>query len=89
MNFSINSIEFLCIGLYLPFDDSKNKDNSKTIFEVTLPKILALIEQHKDKTIPITIVSNAEFHRNNRFDDILKKFIKDNEMMPLNHINVH
>ena len=33
VNFSINNIEFLCIGLYLPFDDSKNKDNSKAMFE--------------------------------------------------------
>jgi hypothetical protein len=30
---------------------------------------------------------NADFHRNNRFDGILKKFIKDNDMIILDHIN--
>jgi hypothetical protein len=89
VNFSINNIEFLCIGLYLPFDDSKNKDNSKAIFELTLSRILALIEHHKDKNIPIILMGdfNADFHRNNRFDGILKKFIKDNDMIILDHIS--
>ena len=88
VNFSINNIEFLCIGLYLPFDDPKNKDNSKSIFQLTLSKILALIERHKDKNIPIILMGdfNADIHRNNRFDDILKKFINDNEMIVLDHI---
>ena len=89
VNFSINNIEFLCIGLYLPFDDSKNKDNSKAIFELTLSKILALIERHKEKKIPIILMGdfNADLHRNNRFDDILKRFIQENCMIVLDHIN--
>ena len=88
VNFMINNIEFLCVGLYLPFDDSKNKDNSKAIFELTLSKVLALIERHKDKNIPIILMGdfNADIHRNNRFDDILKKFILDNEMIVLDDI---
>ena len=80
----------MCIEfLYLPFDDSKNKDNSKAILELTLSKVLALIERHKDKNIPIILMGdfNADIHRNNRFDDILKKFILDNEMIVLDHIN--
>ena len=89
VNFMINNIEFLCVGLYLPFDDSKNKDNSKAILELTLSKVLALIERHKDKNIPIILMGdfNADIHRNNRFGDILKKFILDNEMIVLDHIN--
>ena len=30
---------------------------------------------------------NADLHRNNRFDDILKRFIQDNCMIALDHIN--
>jgi len=89
VNFSISNIEFLCIGLYLPFDNSKNKENSRATFELTLSRILALIEHHKEKNIPIILMGdfNADFNRNKRFDEILKKFIKENNMIILDHIN--
>ena len=89
VNFSINEFEFLCVGLYMPFDNSKDRANSKATFEITLSRILALIERHKEKNIPIILMGdfNSDIHRNNRFDVILKNFITDNNMILLDHIN--
>ena len=71
VNFSISNMEFLCIGLYLPFDNSNNKENSRATFELTLSRILALIEHHKEKNIPIILMGdfNADFNRHKRFDE--------------------
>ena len=73
----------------MPFDNSKDRANSKATFEITLSLILALIERHKEKNIPIILMGdfNSDIHRNNRFDVILKNFITDNNMILLDHIN--
>ena len=49
----------------MPFDNSKDRANSKATFEITLSLILALIERHKEKNIPIILMGdfNSDIHR--------------------------
>ena len=72
VNFFINNLEFLCIGVYMPFDNTNDRDNSKSTFEITLSRILALIDINKEKNIPTFLMGdfNADTNRNNRFDVI-------------------
>ena len=73
----------------MPFDNPKQRDLSKSTFELTLSRTLALIDKHKQKYIPIFLMGdfNSDINRNNRFDLILKKFISDNNLLILDNIN--
>ena len=73
----------------MPFDNTNDRDNSKSTFEITLSRILALIDINKEKNIPTFLMGdfNADTNRNNRFDIILKKFISENNLLLLDNIN--
>ena len=72
-----NGIEYMLVGVYMPFDNSKKRDDSLSSFELNLSLISTLIEKAKTLNLPIFIVGdfNADPKRTNRFDKILKEFI--------------
>ena len=85
-----NNFEIIIIGAYMPFDNSNNRDQSKSIYELTLSYINVLIKKFKDLSIPVVILGdfNADLNRNsnNRFDKILRDFVKDNDLIVLDEI---
>ena len=74
----------------MPFDDSKKRDESKSIYELTLSYIHVLINKYKNLSIPVIILGdfNADLnrHTNNRFDSILRNFVEDNDLVVLDEI---
>jgi len=85
-----NNFEIIIIGVYMPFDDSKKRDESKSIYELTLSYIHVLINKYKNLSIPVIILGdfNADLnrHTNNRFDSILRNFVEDNDLVVLDEI---
>lgn len=81
--------EFAIIGTHMPFDDSNNRDNSKSMFELTLSLISVLIEKFRDRQIPFFIAGdlNADIFRKNRFDKLLSEFANEHDLFFLDHLN--
>ena len=73
----------------MPFDNSKDRDNSKCMFELTLSLIVTLIRKFEHKNIPILLMGdfNSDINRQNRFDIILKNFIRDHNLILIDNIN--
>ena len=71
----------------MPFDDSKKRDKSKNINKLTYSFIHVLINKYKNLSIPVIILGNFNAdlnrHTNNRFDSILRNFVKDNDLVVL------
>ena len=86
--FKYNTFEFAIIGTYMPFDDSSNRDNSKSMYELTLSLITVLINKLNTSNIPFFIVGdmNADVLRSNRFDKMLNEFTSEHELIFLDHI---
>jgi hypothetical protein len=80
-----NETEFMIVGVYMPFDNSKKRDDSLSSYELTLSLITTLINKAKTLNIPIFIVGdfNADIKRNNRFDKILNNFLNDQNINSL------
>ncbi len=80
--------EFAIIGTHMPFDDSKNRDNSKSMYELTLSLISVLIDKFKTRNIPFFIAGdfNADIFRKNRFDKLLLEFTSENNLTLLDHL---
>ena len=57
----------------MPFDDSKNRCESKSSFELILNIILAIYEEFKASKTPVLITGdfNSDVNRDNRFDQYL------------------
>ena len=74
----------------MPFDDSKKRDESKSIYELTLSYIHVLIKKYKNLFIPIILLGdfNADLnrHSNNRFDSLIRNFVEDNDLIVLDKI---
>ena len=85
-----NNFELIVIGAYMPFDDSKKRDESKSIYELTLSYIHVLIKKYKNLFIPVILLGdfNADLNRysNNRFDSLLRNFVEDNNLIILDKI---
>jgi hypothetical protein len=84
------NFELAILGTYMPFDDSKKRDQSKSIYELTLSYIHVLINKFKNMSIPVIILGdfNGDLNRrsNNRFDSILKNFVQDNDLIVLDEV---
>ena len=80
-----NETEYMIVGAYMPFDNSKKRDDSLSSYELTLSLITTLINKAKTLNIPLFIVGdfNADTKRNNRFDKILNNFINDHNINSL------
>ena len=79
--------EFVCIGVYMPFDNSKKRDHSKSTFEITLSLILSLKNQFKNLPVFLMGDFNSDIKRNNRFDILLKDFISKNSLIFLDNLD--
>ena len=81
----ISGTNFLIVGVYMPFDDLKQ--DSKSIYEITLSYLSAILSKYENSDIPIFILGdfNADLRRNNRFDIILENYITDHKLVPLDH----
>jgi hypothetical protein len=79
IHLKINEQEILLVGAYMPFDNSKNKKESHSLFEVSLSLIATLICKAQSNDIPIFIIGdfNADLKRKNKFDKILKLFTEN------------
>ena len=83
------SQNLVVIGVYMPFDDSKNRHESKSSFELILNIILAINEEFKASKTPVLITGdfNSDVNRDNRFDQTLKNFINDQNFYLLDNLN--
>ena len=89
LHFKIHNQELVVIGVYMPFDDSKNRNESKSSFELILNIILAINEEFKSSKTPVIITGdfNSDVNRDNRFDQTLKNFINDQNFYLLDNLN--
>ena len=89
INLKVFSFEVCFIGTYVHFDDSKNRNESKSNFESSLCLIWTLNNHFDDKNIPVIILGdfNADLNRNNRFDCLLKNFIIENNFLVIDTLN--
>ena len=85
----IDSFELVVLGLYLPFYDSKKPKESKSMFELSLTLARSIAQEFKSRNIPVILAGdfNADLNRNNKFDIILRNFIKDNNIFVLENQN--
>ena len=81
--------EFAIVGTHMPFDDSNNRDNSKSMYELSLSLISVLIEKFKTRNIPYFLAGdfNADIFRKNRFDKLLSEFTSENNLYLLDQLN--
>ena len=88
VNLKINGLRIGLIGVYMPFDDSKKKVDSKILFEQTFSHILVLINKLMDRETPIFIMGdfNSDLFRNNRFDKILLEYFNSEDWIALDHL---
>ena len=89
VHLNIHGSEFVIIGVYLPFFDSKNTNESKSIFEQSLSLIISITNEFKKNIIPVLITGdfNADINRKNKFDIILKNFLIDHDYILLDELN--
>ena len=78
-------LEFVIIGVYMPFFNSKQSNESKSLFELTLTLLSTISNEFKSRNIPVLITGdfNADFGRNNKFDIILSNFVNDHNFLIL------
>ena len=53
LHFKIRNQELVVIGVFMPFDDSKNRNESKSSFELISNIILAINEEFKSSKTPV------------------------------------
>ena len=89
IHFKDQSFEQVIIGVYMPFSDSKKFNESKSMFELSLTLISTISEEFKSRNIPVSLAGdfNADLNRSNRFDKILKKFVKDHGFYVVDNLN--
>jgi hypothetical protein len=77
-----SDIEFIVIGCYMPFDDSKKKLESKSNYELSLCLISSIINIAETNNVPFFVIGdfNADLKRDRPFDKILKKFMHDYDL---------
>ena len=82
-------LEFVIIGVYMPFFNSKQSDESKSLFELTLTLLSTISNEFKSRNIPVLVTGdfNADFGRNNKFDIILSNFVNDHNFLILDTLN--
>jgi hypothetical protein len=64
--------EILLVGVYMPFDNSKNKKETLSLYEISLSLLATLICKAQSNDIPIFIIGdfNVDLKRKNKFDEI-------------------
>ena len=69
----------------MPFDNSKNRNESDSLYEISLSLIATLIQKAQSNNLPILIIGdfNADLKRKNKFDLKLKTFIENYQLVPL------
>ena len=82
-------LDFVIIGVYMPFFNSKKANESKSMFELTLTLLFTVSNEFKSRNIPVLITGdfNADLDRTNKFDVILKKFLNDHNFLILDKLN--
>ena len=86
---NVEGLEIVVLGVYMPFNNSKKSNESKSMFELVLSIIISIVHEFKSRNLPDILTGdfNADFNRNNRFDIILKNFIKDHDFILLDNLN--
>ena len=89
IHLKIDNFEIVVLGVYMPFNNSKNLNESKNMFELTLTLINTVTHEFKSRNIPVLLTGdfNADLNRKNRFDIIFKKFINDHQYKNLDENN--
>ena len=89
IHIKISNLDLVVIGSYMPFYDSKKPNESKNMFELSLTLIRTIAHEFKSRNIPVILAGdfNADLNRNNKFDIILKSFIKENNFSIFNNKN--
>ena len=82
-------IRFFIIGVYMPFDNPNSKADSLSMYQLTLTLILTLISKARNNKSLLFIIGdfNADIFRFNRFDNLLKEFTTNNNLIPLDYLN--
>jgi endonuclease/exonuclease/phosphatase family metal-dependent hydrolase len=77
--------EILLVGVYMPFDNSKNKKETLSLYEISLSLIATLICKAQSNDIPIFVIGdfNADLKRKNKFDKILKNYTENYHLSAL------
>ena len=72
----------------MPFDNPQKKDDSLSMYELSLTLILTLLEKARLNNLTSFIIGdfNADFFRDKRFDKLLTEFINDNNLTILDCI---
>ncbi|RNA30692.1 hypothetical protein BpHYR1_029767 [Brachionus plicatilis] len=88
--FAIFGQELVIFGVYMPFFNTKDKNQSISSYELVLSRLSVLIKIFDSRNIPIFIVGdfNADFFRNNPLDQILSKFSVNQNLIPLDKIQI-
>ena len=78
-----HNTDIIIIGCYLPFEDSKKKLEAKSMYELSLNLIASIINIAESNSFPFFIVGdfNADLNRNHSFDNILKQFVNDYDLL--------
>ena len=87
IHIQIKSIEFIIIGVYMPFDNSKKHLESKAEYVLNLSLITTLLNKYGNIHTFIVGDFNADLFRKNHFDLILNDFIADQQLIPIDLIN--
>ena len=89
IHLNIHGSEFVIIGVYLPFFDTKNSNESKSMFELSLSLIFTITKEFKENNFPVLITGdfNADVNRSNKFDIILKNYLVDHGFILLDDLN--
>ena len=84
-----SGLPIFLIGVYMPFDNSKKKDEALSMYELSLSLILTLLEKARLSNMTTLVVGdfNADFFRNKRFDKLLSQFVSGNNLISLDGIN--
>ena len=82
-------LDFVIIGVYMPFFNSKKANESKSMFELTLTLLFTVSNEFKSRNIPVLITGdfNADLDRTNKFDVILKINLNDHNFLILDKLN--
>ena len=80
-----NGLELIIIGVYMPFDNPKKREETLSIYEMSLSLITTICSKGKNLDIPVFIIGdfNADLNRNNRLDIKLQEFTSDLNLISL------
>ena len=63
IHLKIDNFEMVIIGVYLPFSDSKNLNESKSLFELSLTLISTISSEFRSRDIPVILTGDEDMNR--------------------------